>query len=72
MDQHNIAVSVSLDGGMRDAFDEHKKYLWTDYHDRFVILANIDWRGQGQVDKPETRIVSARILAVAWPRNWLD
>ena len=27
MDQHNIAVSVSLDGGMHDAFDEHKKYL---------------------------------------------
>ena len=54
MDQHNIAVSVSLDGGMKDAFDEHKKYLWTDYQDRFVILANIDWRGQGQADKPET------------------
>src|SRR5688500_12090263 len=48
MDQHNLAVSVSLDGGMRDVFDEHKKYLWTDFHDRFVILANIDWRGQGE------------------------
>jgi predicted TIM-barrel fold metal-dependent hydrolase len=54
MDKHNIAVCVSLDGGMGDAFVEHKKYLWTDYQDRFVIFANIDWRGQGDPDKPET------------------
>jgi predicted TIM-barrel fold metal-dependent hydrolase len=46
MDAQNIAVSVSLDGGMGDAFLEHRKYLWTDYRDRFVIFANIDWRGQ--------------------------
>jgi predicted TIM-barrel fold metal-dependent hydrolase len=54
MDKHKIAVSVSLDGGMGDAFAEHKKYLWTNYRDRFVIFANIDWRGQGDADKPET------------------
>lgn len=51
MDAQNIAVSVSLDGGMGDDFVEHKKYLWTDYRDRFVIFANIDWCGQaGETD----------------------
>ena len=46
MDDQNIAVSVSLDGGMGEAFVEHSKYLWTKYRDRFVIFANVDWRGQ--------------------------
>lgn len=46
MDEQNIAVSVSLDGGMGDAFVEHKQLLWTRHRDRFVIFANIDWRGQ--------------------------
>src|SRR5690606_26988224 len=30
-------------------FLEHCKYLWTNYRDRFVIFANIDWRGQAAV-----------------------
>ena len=46
MDAQNIAVSVSLDGGMGEHFVEHKQYLWTKYRERFVIFANIDWRGQ--------------------------
>ena len=46
MDRQNIAVSVSLDGGIGEAFVEHTRYLWTKYPDRFVIFANIDWRGQ--------------------------
>jgi predicted TIM-barrel fold metal-dependent hydrolase len=46
MDAQNIAVSVSLDGGMGDDFLEHRKYLWTGYRDRFVIFANVDWRGK--------------------------
>ncbi len=50
MDAQNIAVCVSLDGGMGPAFEEHKKFLWTKYHDRFVIFANIDWRGDGKED----------------------
>jgi predicted TIM-barrel fold metal-dependent hydrolase len=54
MDRQNIAVCVSLDGGMGDAFDEHARYLWTKYRDRFVIFANIDWRGDGQADEPGT------------------
>ncbi|HET6882994.1 MAG TPA: amidohydrolase family protein [Pirellulales bacterium] len=54
MDRQNIAVCVSLDGGMGEAFDEHARYLWTKYRKRFVIFANIDWRGDGQADDPAT------------------
>lgn len=54
MDVQNIAVCVSLDGGMAGAFDEHAKYLWTKYRDRFVIFANVDWQGDGKPDDPAT------------------
>jgi predicted TIM-barrel fold metal-dependent hydrolase len=54
MDRNRIAVSVSLDGGLGTALDEHIAYLWTKYRQRFVIFANIDWQGSGQADKPET------------------
>lgn len=54
MNRQNIAVSVSLDGGIGERFLEHKKYLWTKYPNRFVILANVDWRGDGDPKKPET------------------
>lgn len=50
MDAQDIAVCVSLDGGMGEDFIEHRKYLWTKYRDRFVIFANVDWRGQGKQD----------------------
>ena len=52
MDSQNIAVCVSLDGGLGVAFDEHARYLWTKYRDRFVIFANIDWQGGGRADDP--------------------
>jgi predicted TIM-barrel fold metal-dependent hydrolase len=52
MDAQNIAVCVSLDGGLGEALAEHRKYLWTDYRERFVIFANIDWRGSGKKDDP--------------------
>ena len=54
MDEQNIAVCVSLDGGMGEAFDEHEKYLWAKYRDRFVIFANIDFRGTGREEEPAT------------------
>jgi len=54
MDQQNIAVCVSLDGGLGEKLEEHKKYLWTKYRDRFVIFANIDWQGDGQQDDPSS------------------
>ena len=52
MDQQNIAVCVSLDGQLGEALEEHKKYLWTNHRDRFVIFANIDWQGDGQREDP--------------------
>ncbi|MFV2069141.1 MAG: amidohydrolase family protein [Pirellulales bacterium] len=54
MDEQQIALCVSLDGRLGEAFDEHAAYLWTKYRDRFVIFANIDWRGDGQTDDPAT------------------
>jgi predicted TIM-barrel fold metal-dependent hydrolase len=54
MDRNNIAVCVSLDGKLDDDFREHAAYLWTKYADRFLIFANIDWRGDGAADDPAT------------------
>mgnify|MGYP002621746032 CR=1 FL=1 len=54
MDDQNIAVCVSLDGGLGEQFVEHSKYLWTEYRDRWVIFATIDWRGAGKADDPAT------------------
>lgn len=54
MDDQNIAVCVSLDGGLGERFRAHSAYLWTKHRDRFVIFANVDWRGAGQADDPAT------------------
>jgi predicted TIM-barrel fold metal-dependent hydrolase len=54
MDAQNIAVCVSLDATLGEPFAEHTKYLWTKYKSRFVIFANIDWRGSGKPDDPAT------------------
>jgi predicted TIM-barrel fold metal-dependent hydrolase len=54
MDRNNIAVCASLDGRLGDELEEHKKYLWTKYRDRFVIFANIDWRGAGAANDPSS------------------
>ena len=52
MDLQNIALGVSLDGRLGDDLEEHKAYLWDQYKDRFLIFANIDWRGAGRTDDP--------------------
>ncbi|MFT5524405.1 MAG: putative TIM-barrel fold metal-dependent hydrolase [Pirellulaceae bacterium] len=54
MNRNNIAICVSLDGRLGSEFDEHAKYLWTDYPNRFMIFANIDWVGDGDEDEPKT------------------
>jgi len=54
MDRHRIAVCASLDGGLGDALEEHQKFLWTKYRQRFVIFATIDWQGSGKADDPAT------------------
>jgi predicted TIM-barrel fold metal-dependent hydrolase len=52
MDQQNIAVSVSLDGQLGEAFLEHLAFLNARHSDRLVVFANIDWKGDGKEDEP--------------------
>lgn len=54
MDEQNIAVAVSLDGRLGEPLQDHLDVLWNKYRDRFVVYANIDWRGTGQESQPET------------------
>jgi predicted TIM-barrel fold metal-dependent hydrolase len=54
MDEQNIAVCVSLDGGLGAKLEDHQRLLWTKHRDRFVIFANIDFKGRGQQDQPTT------------------
>jgi predicted TIM-barrel fold metal-dependent hydrolase len=54
MDRNQIAVCASLDGKLGGQLDQHKKFLWSKYRDRFVIFAQIDWRGDGAEDDPST------------------
>ena len=54
MDRNQIAVCVSLDGKLGGQLEQHMKFLWSEYRDRFVIFANIDWRGDGDADDPST------------------
>ncbi len=54
MDRNNIAVCVSLDGQLGGPLQEHMDFLWSRYRDRFVIFANVDWRGDGDPEDPST------------------
>ena len=54
MDANQIAVCVSLDGKLGSQLESHQRFLWSKYRDRFVIFANIDWRGDGSDDDPAT------------------
>jgi predicted TIM-barrel fold metal-dependent hydrolase len=73
MDASNIALCVSLDGQLGEKLDEHAKFLWTKYKDRFAIFANLDWQGSGKADdaaswdcqRPDFARRVARELAVA-------
>ncbi|MEM9589168.1 MAG: amidohydrolase family protein, partial [Planctomycetota bacterium] len=54
MDRNQIAACVSLDGKLGSQLEEHIRYLWNDHESRFMIFANVDWRGPGSVDAPST------------------
>jgi predicted TIM-barrel fold metal-dependent hydrolase len=54
IDEQNIAVCVSLDATLGDTFEEHTKFLWAKHKSRFVVFANIDFRGSGKLDQPAT------------------
>ena len=51
MDRNKVAICVSLDGTLGEKLDQHFEFL-KDYHDRFVVFANIDWKGSGKADDP--------------------
>lgn len=53
MDAQNVALCVSLDGGIGDAFDEHVAFL-APYAERFLVFANVDWLGDGDLEDPAT------------------
>ena len=53
MNKQNIAVCVSLDAKLGKTVDDHIKYLWTKYPNRFVVFAHLDWQGSGEED-PKT------------------
>jgi predicted TIM-barrel fold metal-dependent hydrolase len=54
MDRNRIAICASIDGGWGDALDDHTRRLWARHRERFVVFANIDWRGQGKAEEPAT------------------
>ncbi len=54
MDRNNIAVCVSLDATLFKRLDEHRNFLCSEFRDRFVVFANMDFQGFGQDDLPET------------------
>lgn len=53
MDANNVALAVSLDGRLGDEFKEHTAYL-APHADRYLVFANVDWRGSGDPDDPAT------------------
>lgn len=52
MDRHNIAQCISLDAKLGSTLDEHQKYLWTKYRNRFAIFVHLDLVGDGKEDQP--------------------
>lgn len=54
MNRQNIAACVSLDGGIGDAIDEHRHHLESEHSDRFLVFANLDFRGKGKENEPST------------------
>ncbi|MEM9645548.1 MAG: amidohydrolase family protein [Planctomycetota bacterium] len=54
MDANRIAVCVSLDGRLGSTFEDHRDFLWKKHKDRFVVFVHLDWKGQGEDEKPST------------------
>ena len=54
MDRNQIAVCASLDGRLGGQLEQHMQFLWSEYRDRVVIFAHIDWRGDGAADDSST------------------
>ncbi len=54
MDRRGIALSISLDGGTGDALREHLRRLDEAAPGRFLVFAHLDFRGDGDPQRPET------------------
>lgn len=54
MDRNQIFLCVSLDARLGATLDQHQRYLWTKYANRFAVFVHIDWQGQGDQDDPAT------------------
>ena len=53
MDEHNVALCVSLDGQLGENLTEHLQYL-KPYEERFLVFSNIAWIGSGKREEPST------------------
>ena len=54
MDEANIAVAVSLDGGRGEPFAQSYYHLMHRHTDRFAVFLRLDYIGQGDPDDPST------------------
>lgn len=54
MDRRGLALSISLDGGTGDALRDHLRRLDEAAPGRFLVFAHLDFRGDGDPDRPET------------------
>jgi predicted TIM-barrel fold metal-dependent hydrolase len=52
MDRNNIAVNISLDGGLGERLTEHLEFVGKDHSDRCLVFANVDWVGDGDREDP--------------------
>ena len=52
MDRNNIAVNISLDGGLGERLTEHLEFVGKDHPDRCLVFANVDWVGDGDREDP--------------------
>lgn len=53
MDQHRIAICVSLDAKLGEE-SAHQAFVWKKHRDRFLVFAHIDFVGDGDRTDPPT------------------
>ena len=66
MDECNVKAVVDLDGGFGTNLDKHLKTFLTNYPDRFIIYARIDW---SKIDDPDFSEYSVKQLEEAVKRG---
>ncbi len=71
MDDANVAVTVSLDGMWGDTLTNHAELLGRDHPGRFVVFAQIDYRGDGEANDMATWAVNRPDFG-SWMAEKLD